>query len=104
MVARVRSVISERLRGQLPTAQTVAKELAMSTRAMHRELKEHGTSFRQVLDEVRNEQARGYLSSTSFSDSEVSFLLGFADPNSFFRAFRAWNGRSPNQFRRNPDN
>jgi AraC-like DNA-binding protein len=98
-VARVRAVIAERVRGQRPDADAVARELAMSTRALQRMLKDHGTSFRQLLDEVRNEHARGYLSSTGFSDGEVSFLLGFEDPNSFYRAFRSWNGMSPREFR-----
>lgn len=99
-VARVRSVIAARIRGQRPEADAVARELAMSTRAMQRMLKDSGTSFRQVLDDVRNEHARGYLSSTAFSDGEVSFLLGFEDPNSFYRAFRSWNRMSPSEFRR----
>ncbi len=98
-VTRVRSVIAERLKGQRPVAREVARELAMSLRAMQRLLKDNGTSFRQVLDEIRNQHAHGYLSSTSFSDSEISFLLGFEDPNSFYRAFRTWNGMSPSQFR-----
>jgi AraC-like DNA-binding protein len=99
-VGRVRAVIAERVRGQRPDADAVARELAMSTRALQRMLKDHGTSFRQLLDEVRNEHARGYLSSTGFSDGEVSFLLGFEDPNSFYRAFRSWNGMSPREYRR----
>ena len=99
-VARVRSVIAERVRGRRPEAEEIARELAMSTRAMQRLLKNSGTSFRQLLDDVRNEHARGYLRSTSFSDGEVSFLLGFEDPNSFYRAFRSWNGMSPADFRR----
>lgn len=98
-VARVRSVIADRLRGQRPTLHVVGKELAMSGRALQRVLSEHGTSFRQLLDEVRNQHAQGYLSATSFSDGEVAFLLGFEDPNSFYRAFRAWNGKSPSEFR-----
>jgi AraC-like DNA-binding protein len=99
-LARVRSVIAERVRGRRPEADEIARELAMSTRAMQRMLKGSGTSYRQLLDEVRNEHARGYLCSTSFSDGEVSFLLGFEDPNSFYRAFRSWNGMSPAEFRR----
>jgi AraC-like DNA-binding protein len=99
-VARVRAVIAERVRGQRPDADSVARDLAMSTRAMQRMLRDHGTSFRRLLDEVRNEQARGYLASTAFSDAEVSFLLGFEDPNSFYRAFRSWNGMSPSAYRR----
>jgi AraC-like DNA-binding protein len=99
-LARVRAAIAERVRGRRPEADEVARELAMSTRAMQRLLKQSGTSFRQLLDDVRNDHARGYLGSTTFSDGEVSFLLGFEDPNSFYRAFRAWDGMSPSEFRR----
>jgi len=65
---------------------------------MQRMLKDSGTSFRQVLDDVRNEHARGYLASTAFSDGEVSFLLGFEDPNSFCSRNR--ERRSPSHSRR----
>ena len=99
-IARVRSVIAERLRGQRPTLRLVSQELAMSNRALQRLLSEHDTSFRQILDEVRNQHAQGYLASTSFTDGEVGFLLGFENPNSFYRAFRAWNGKPPSAFRR----
>ena len=44
-IARVRSVIAERVRGQRLDAHVVARELAMSTRAMQRLLKDNGTSF-----------------------------------------------------------
>jgi AraC-like DNA-binding protein len=94
-VEQARSAIAERLQGPRPTAQGVARQLTMSSRA----LKDSGTTYRQLLDEVRNDHARGYLRSTSFSDSEVAFLVGFEDRNSFYRAFRSWNGMSPRQFR-----
>jgi AraC-like DNA-binding protein len=99
-LARVRSVIAERVRGQRPTVRTVGKELAMSGRALQRVLRENGTSFRRLLDDVRNQHAHEYLKSTSYSDAEVAFLLGFEEANSFYRAFRAWNGVSPSDFRR----
>jgi len=76
----------------------------MSVRSMQRLLREHGTSFRTMLDEVRHEHARGYLGATSFSDAEIAFLLGFGDPASFYRAFRTWTGMSPGHFRqRDPE-
>ena len=34
------------------------------------------------------------------SGAEISFLLGFKDPNSFFRAFNAWTGTTPERARR----
>jgi AraC-like DNA-binding protein len=100
-VDRVRAVIAERLQGPRPTVHSVARQMTMSARALQRLLRDNGTSYRQLLDEVRNNHARGYLRSTSFSDGEVAFLLGFEDPNSFYRAFRSWNGVSPRQFRKN---
>jgi AraC-like DNA-binding protein len=31
--------------------------------------------------------------------TEVAFLLGYADSNSFYRAFRTWEGTTPSQLR-----
>jgi AraC-like DNA-binding protein len=98
-VQQVRSAIAQRLPGARPTVNTVARDVAMSGRSLQRLLREHGTSFRELLDDVRHEYARGYLGTTSFSDAEVAFLLGFGDPASFYRAFRAWTGMSPGRFR-----
>ncbi|HEU4424133.1 MAG TPA: AraC family transcriptional regulator [Pilimelia sp.] len=98
-VEQARSAIAERLQGPRPTVHGVARQLTMSARALQRILKDSGTSYRQLLDEVRNDHARDYLRSTSFTDGEVAFLVGFEDPNSFYRAFRSWNGMSPRQFR-----
>src|SRR5262249_36473906 len=60
LLARVRLVIAERLRGQRPSLQSVSRELAMSVRTVQRALTEHGTSFRALLDEVRRDQAEKY--------------------------------------------
>jgi AraC-like DNA-binding protein len=85
---------------QRPTVDSVSRDLAMSGRALQRLLQQHGTSFRRLLDDVRHQHAHGYLTATSFSDTEVAFLLGFEDPASFYRAFRGWTGMSPSEFRR----
>jgi AraC-like DNA-binding protein len=99
-ISQVRAVIAQQLRGRRPTVHSVSKDLAMSTRTLQRLLGEHGTSFRALLDEVRNQHAHGYLRATAFSDPEIAYLLGFDEPTSFYRAFRAWNGLSPSEFRR----
>jgi AraC-like DNA-binding protein len=98
-IERVRAAIARRMPGARPTVDTVARDVAMSSRSLQRLLREHGTAFRELLDEVRQEHARGYLGATAFSDAEVAFLLGFGDPASFYRAFRAWTGMSPGRFR-----
>ncbi|XXZ33163.1 helix-turn-helix domain-containing protein [Sorangium sp. So ce321] len=40
------------------------------------------------------------LEKTSLPVAEISFLLGFSEPNSFYRAFRAWTGATPDEARR----
>jgi AraC-like DNA-binding protein len=39
------------------------------------------------------------LQNTNLPTAEIAFLLGFEEPNSFFRAFRSWTGMTPEQFR-----
>jgi AraC-like DNA-binding protein len=44
--------------------------------------------------------AKHYLKNSDVTGAEISFLLGFEDPNSFFRAFHTWAGETPGQVRR----
>jgi len=73
----------------------VASRLAVSPRTLQRYLRKEGTSFQQVLDGLREELARNYLAKSEFSSGQIGFLLGYEDPNSFYRAFRAWTGQTP---------
>lgn len=73
----------------------VAAKLAVSTRTLQRRLREEDTSFQKELDSLREELARNYLSKSDYSSGQIAFLLGYEEPNSFFRAFRAWTGQTP---------
>lgn len=97
---RVRAVLLE----ALPSGQTdidrVAGRLAMSRRTLQRHLEAEGLSYQQLLRETRLSLARHYLSRTELPTAEISFLLGFDEPNSFYRAFRNWTGHTPEISRR----
>ena len=71
----------------------------MSKRTLQRRLGDEGQSFRQQLDRTREQLARHYLKQPGLSTSEIAFLLGFEDPNSFYRAFMAWTGQTPETLR-----
>jgi AraC-like DNA-binding protein len=77
----------------------VARELAVSTRTLQRRLREEGTTFQAELARTREALARHYLTSSSVTSGEISFLLGYEDPNSFYRAFRGWTGDTPARVR-----
>jgi AraC-like DNA-binding protein len=42
---------------------------------------------------------RNYLSNSVLELNEAAYLLGFEDPNPFGRAFRAWEGMPPSDWR-----
>ncbi|WP_421725384.1 AraC family transcriptional regulator ligand-binding domain-containing protein [Bauldia sp.] len=92
---RVRACLNEMLAGGRCTMTDVARRLAVSTRTLQRRLHDEGTSFQQELNSLREELARHYLANSHYSGAEISFLLGYNDPNSFIRAFHTWTGQTP---------
>ena len=81
------------------SSDSVAKSLSLSKRTFERRLLQEGTSYRQLLEQTRAEMALDYLTSTEYTVTEISYLLGFQEPNSFFRAFKRWYGQAPSAYR-----
>ena len=92
---RVRASLAEMLASGQTGIGDVADRLAMSSRTLQRRLSLEGTSFQALLNKVRADMARIYLSKTHYSNAEIAFLLGYDDPNSFIRAFHGWTGVTP---------
>jgi AraC-like DNA-binding protein len=82
-------------------AETLAAALNMSARTLHRQLKEEGASLQALKDDVRFQQAGELLHRTSQPVKKVAAAAGFGNEKSFTRAFRAWSGVSPGEFRKN---
>lgn len=100
---RVRSALLELLPGGQSGIEAVAGRLAMSRRTLQRHLEREGDNFRSIVNRTREDLAKHYLTQTKLSASEIGFLLGFEDPNSFFRAFHDWTGRTPEALRESAD-
>lgn len=96
---RVHSVLLETLPSGEATVQVVARRLGMSARSLQRALNGAGTSYKDLVQSTRERLARHYVTATSISYTEIGFLLGFAEPSSFFRAFRDWTGSTPDSLR-----
>jgi AraC-like DNA-binding protein len=59
-------------------------------------------SFSELLDSSRRELGLQYVRDPQYSLNEVAYLLGFAEPGNFSRAFKRWYGKSPSQYRIQP--
>lgn len=76
-------------------ADRIARSLGMSRQTLYRRLKEEGTSFAVVLDDLRRSLANELIANPRLSVNEIAYLTGFSDPAAFSRAFKRWTGQSP---------
>ncbi|MFE8071915.1 AraC family transcriptional regulator [Marinobacteraceae bacterium S3BR75-40.1] len=99
LIDRVREALTPLLGGQAPTLEAVARSFGVAPWTLRRQLADHGTTFREVLDKVRKELAQEYVRHTAYNFTEVSYVLGFSSPPAFHRAFVRWYGISPGEAR-----
>lgn len=96
---RVHAALCELLPSGRGNVQEVASMLGVSSRSLQRHLQKENTSFKRILNATREQLARHYLQKTQLTVGEIAFLLGFDEPNSFFRAFKVWTGSTPQRVR-----
>lgn len=100
IAGRVRELLFAQLSHGDTSMESVARKLAMSVATLRRRLAEEHVSFSEIVDGLREELARRYLSEQEQATSEVAFLLGFSDVVAFHKAFRRWTGMTPAEFRK----
>jgi AraC-like DNA-binding protein len=99
LAEKVRTVLLESLPSGESAIQVTARRLGLSPRTLQRNLKEEGTSYKEVVSRTREQLARHYVTNTTLPYAEIGFLIGFEEPSSFFRAFRGWTGETPHSAR-----
>jgi AraC-like DNA-binding protein len=82
-----------------PNADQIAALLAMSPRTLRHRLAAEGTSYRELLDEIRQRLAEEMLLTARLTVAETAQRLGYLELSSFSQAFRRWYGMSPRAYR-----
>jgi AraC-like DNA-binding protein len=98
--ARVRSALTELLPGGEGTIEDVAEKLGLSRRTLQRKLAEEKTTFQKQLNSTREILAIHYIRNTNMTTNDMAYLLGYAELNSFLRAFTVWTGKSITEYRK----
>jgi AraC-like DNA-binding protein len=73
--------------------------LGYSPRSLRRELEETGTSYRILMEQVRESRARQLLAGSARSIQAIAYELGYEAPSNFSRSFKRWTGVSPKEYR-----
>ena len=98
--ANVRSLIGLQLADGGPDVAKAASRLGMSLRTLARRLETEGTTFRELVDDVRQQLALDHVGRHAASISEITDQLGFSHVAAFHRAFRRWTGQTPLEYRK----
>lgn len=95
----VRTVMLRQLDTQLPSTDSVAQALHVSTRTLHRRLADAQTSFSGLLANLLEDMAKHFIR-LGLSAGEVAERLFYTDVRTFNRAFKRWTGLTPNQYQK----
>jgi AraC-like DNA-binding protein len=80
-------------------ASQIATILGLSQRTSARRLALEGVTFSAVLESLRGDLARQYLSDPDLSISRIAWLLGYQEVSAFTHAFKRWSGKTPREAR-----
>jgi AraC-like DNA-binding protein len=82
-----------------PDLEAVAAHLHISPQTLRRHLREEGTSFQELKDQLRRDIAIYHLGRADLSLQQIAEQLGFSEPSAFHRAFKKWTGVTPGAYR-----
>ena len=100
LVGEVRRAIGSTLERGETTLETVAEQLGITARRLRSQLSEADTSFQHILSDYRCKLAKRLLATTNESIERIVYLTGFAEPSTFYRAFKRWTGETPIEYRK----
>ncbi len=101
---QIKAILAKCLGYEYPTADEVAQSLNMSTQTLFRRLKAEGSTYLELKNSSRAEEAIHYLNRRELTNEAISQLLGFENPSTFYRAFKKWTGLSPGEYRKQLQN
>ncbi len=99
IVDELRGSLRKSLLSQECTISSVARQLSIHERTLHRRLREQGTSFRSELEDIRQEMAQQLLAESTMSIAKIASALNYSDASAFSRAFNRWSGMTPGRWR-----
>lgn len=96
---QVREMITRLLSTSDSRIDATARGLGVNTHTLERRLKAQGLVYKRVIDDIRRDLAFLYLADEGLRLTQVAFLLGYSEIDSFLHAFQRWTGTTPTRHR-----
>ena len=84
------------IRDQKPTVDIVANILGFSVRTMKRHLKDQSTTYREILERVKQRMCNELLDD-GMKLAKIAQTLWYSDQAAFTRAYKRWHGVTPSR-------
>ena len=97
--SRVRRILERSDRPGAVSVESAASLLSVSDQHLRRMLRDEGSSFRQLKEDVLRDEAVAGLVRGQETVDALARRLGFSEPSAFRRAFRRWTGSPPSTYR-----
>ena len=81
-------------------SEEIADTLHISPTTLRRRLRADGTHYQSILDHIRRHRCTLQLEKRWLPGKCVAWELGYAEVNSFYRAFRRWTGHNYSDLKR----
>jgi AraC-like DNA-binding protein len=95
--AQLRRIMLEN-QGQFPSLNVTAQRFHLTPRTLHRRLLREGTSFKEILEDVRHMLALEHIQTGHLTFQEIAYALGYTDIANFRRAFKRWERVAPSEY------
>jgi len=99
LLIRARTLLPVLLRDPELSIAKLAEQLGVGERTLQRKLAEHSITYKDLVQQTREEHAMRGLESGALSVQELAYELGFNSTAAFSRAFRRWRGVAPSEWR-----
>ena len=86
--------------GDFPALDQLAHRINMPERTIRRKLTAEGTSYKDILSDIRKRKALELIAAGDCSMDKIADKLGYSEVASFYHAFKTWTGTTPASYRK----
>ena len=89
---KVRNMVLNMCKPELPTFNQVATQFPLSNRTIQRKLTDEGLSFRKITNEIKNELSSYLSKGHKMKTQDIAYLLGYSETSAYLHAVKKWEG------------